>query len=74
MKNYFTSELLIRLEDYQNNNNQNPSRILLNPLALFFIDRTITRKYRLLVRISLSVRVKEVVVLRVHSGMESLHI
>ena len=42
MKNYFTSELLIRLEDYHKNNNQNPSRIVLNPLALLFIDRTVT--------------------------------
>jgi len=34
MKNYFTAALRVRLEDYQNNNNQNPSRIWLNPLAL----------------------------------------
>ena len=32
MKNYFTSELLVRLEDYQNNNNQTPTRILINLL------------------------------------------
>ena len=28
MKNYFTSELLVRLEGYQNNNNQNATRIV----------------------------------------------
>ena len=45
MENYFTSALPVRLEDYQNDNNQNPSRILLNPLALSFIDRTVTRPH-----------------------------
>ena len=35
MKNYFASALPVRLEDYQNNNNQHTSRILINPLALF---------------------------------------
>lgn len=37
--NYFTRELLVRLEDYQHNNPQHePSHLLIHPIALAFIE------------------------------------
>jgi hypothetical protein len=60
MKEHLLLEVRIRIEDYHHNNLIRPNHLLVHPAMLAFIDARTIEDWKLMVRTSTEVDVKEV--------------